>query len=38
MAARTRVRIDTFYDVATWFAITVRTVLHNMLFGIALIF
>jgi heavy metal efflux system protein len=32
------VRIDTFYDRGDLVAVTVRTVLHNMLFGIALIF
>ncbi|MEI9804045.1 MAG: CusA/CzcA family heavy metal efflux RND transporter [Pseudolabrys sp.] len=32
------VRIDTFYDRGDLVAITVRTVMHNMLFGIALIF
>ena len=32
------VRIDAFYDRGDLVAITVRTVLHNMLFGIALIF
>src|SRR5215510_9596445 len=32
------VRIDTFYDRGDLVAVTVRTVLHNMFFGIALIF
>jgi len=32
------VKIDAFYDRGDLVAITVRTVLHNMLFGIALIF
>ncbi len=32
------VKIDTFYDRGDLVAITVRTVMHNMLFGIALIF
>jgi cobalt-zinc-cadmium resistance protein CzcA len=32
------VKVDTFYDRGDLVAITVRTVLHNMLFGIALIF
>src|SRR5947209_17857293 len=32
------VRIDTFYDRGDLVAVTVRTVLHNMLFGVALIF
>jgi heavy metal efflux system protein len=32
------VRIETFYDRGDLVAVTVRTVLHNMLFGIALIF
>ncbi len=32
------VRIDTFYDRGDLVALTVRTVLHNMLFGIVLIF
>src|SRR5215813_8877448 len=32
------VRIDAFYDRGDLVAITVRTVLHNMFFGIALIF
>src|SRR5471032_3398786 len=32
------VRIDTFYDRGELVAITVRTVMHNMLFGIVLIF
>ena len=32
------VRIDAFYDRGDLVAITVQTVLHNMLFGIALIF
>ena len=32
------VKIETFYDRGDLVAITVRTVLHNMLFGIALIF
>src|SRR3954469_12568364 len=32
------VKIDTFYDRGDLVAVTVRTVLHNMFFGIALIF
>src|SRR5207237_7746957 len=32
------VRIEPFYDRGDLVAITVRTVLHNMLFGVALIF
>ncbi len=32
------VKIDTFYDRGNLVAITVQTVLHNMLFGISLIF
>src|SRR3954466_5581700 len=32
------VRIDTFYDRGDLVAVTVQTVLHNMLFGITLIF
>src|ERR1051325_7196792 len=32
------VKIDTFYDRGDLVAVTVRTVLHNMLFGIVLIF
>jgi heavy metal efflux system protein len=32
------VKVETFYDRGDLVAITVRTVLHNMLFGIALIF
>src|SRR3954466_9945500 len=32
------VRIDTFYDRGDLVAVTVSTVLHNMLFGIVLIF
>src|SRR4051794_18728550 len=32
------VRIDTFYDRGDLVAVTVRTVLHNMFFGVALIF
>jgi heavy metal efflux system protein len=32
------VRIDTFYDRGDLVAVTVHTVIHNMLFGIALIF
>jgi cobalt-zinc-cadmium resistance protein CzcA len=32
------VKIDTFYDRGDLVAVTVRTVLHNLLFGIALIF
>src|SRR6185437_11446988 len=32
------VHVDPFYDRGDLVAITVRTVLHNMLFGIALIF
>jgi cobalt-zinc-cadmium resistance protein CzcA len=32
------VKIDAFYDRGDLVAITVRTVLHNMLFGVALIF
>src|SRR3954452_8094590 len=32
------VKVETFYDRGDLVAVTVRTVLHNMLFGIALIF
>src|SRR5262249_10160456 len=32
------VKIDTYYDRGDLVAVTVRTVLHNLLFGVALIF